>query len=361
MLLLDNAALMTVLDMRATIDALRIGYRDLDAGDAVHSPRIDLYAPTGREEDYYQWGSMAGICRSYGVLAVRIKSDVVSWAGGRAHKYCVEPGTYSGILVLYSIENGAPLALLQDGYIQHLRVGAAVAIGADDLARRDATSLGLLGSGGMAWTCLEAMALVRPLEAVRVFSPSEANRESLAERARTVLGLHATAVSSAQQAVEGADVVVSATSSAGATFDAAWVSDGAHVTCVSRRELTPDTVNRADLVFQLGSSSIPVGADIPGMEWRAGGYAALVAGQPHERARLPTDRATAGESWPSLTDLRTGKVAGRSSDSDVTLLVATGTQGLQFAAVGGKALELARGAGLGHELPTEWFLQDIRD
>jgi ornithine cyclodeaminase/alanine dehydrogenase-like protein (mu-crystallin family) len=181
-LFLDNDAIMRVLDMRATLEALRIGYRDLDAGDAVYSPRIDLYVPTSTDEGYYQWGSMAGICRSYGVLAVRMKSDVVTWTEGRAQKHCIEPGTYSGVLLVYSTENGAPLALLQDGYIQHLRVGAAAAIGADDLARPDASALGLLGSGGMAWAYLEAMALVRPLRTVRVYSPSERHREALAQR-----------------------------------------------------------------------------------------------------------------------------------------------------------------------------------
>ena len=361
MLFLDNAAIMKVLDMRSAIEALRLGYRDLETGDAVHSPRIDLYAPTGSEDEYYQWGSMAGICRSYRVLAVRIKSDVVSWTDGRAQKYCIEPGTYSGVLLLYSIENGAPLALLQDGYIQHLRVGAAAAIGADALARPDATTLGLLGSGGMAWSFLEAIALVRPLKAVRVYSPSEENREALAERARAELDLDVVATGSARQVVEGADIVVSATSSTLPTFDPTWVADGAHITCVSRRELSTEIVERADTAFQLGSSSIRPGTDIPDMEWHAGGYASFVAGQPHERARIPQDRPTAGVMWPSLAELRRGDIAGRSSDSDVTLLVATGTQGLQFAAVGGKTLELAREAGLGLQFPTEWLLQDIRD
>ncbi len=153
MRLLTNADVQQVLDMAGGIAALRTGYRDLARGDAAYVPRIDLYAPTGRDDDYYQWGSMAGACRSYGVVAVRIKSDVASWPEGRTQeKYCVEPGTYSGIILLYSTTNGEPLALLQDGYLQHVRVGAAAGIGADVLARPDARSLGLIDSGGMAWS-----------------------------------------------------------------------------------------------------------------------------------------------------------------------------------------------------------------
>lgn len=146
MRLLTNADVASVLDTAGGIAALRTGYDDLARGDAAYVPRIDLYAPTGRDADYYQWGSMAGACRSYGVVAVRIKSDVASWPEGRTQeKYCIEPGTYSGIILLYSISNGEPLALLQDGYLQHVRVGAAAGIGVDLMARRDADTLGLVG------------------------------------------------------------------------------------------------------------------------------------------------------------------------------------------------------------------------
>ncbi len=164
MRLLTNADVAAVLSMTEGIAALRTGYDDLIRGDAAYIPRIDLYAPTGRDDDYYQWGSTAGACRSYGGVAVLIKSDVTSWPQGRtSEKYCIEPGTYSGIILLYNITDGAPLALLQDGYLQHVRVGAATGIGVDLMARKDADTLGLIGSGGMARTHLEAIAEVWPL------------------------------------------------------------------------------------------------------------------------------------------------------------------------------------------------------
>ena len=65
--------------------------------------------------------------------------------------------------------------------------------------------------------------------------------------------------------------------------------------------------------------------------------------------------------YPSFTDLVEGKIPGRTSDQEVTLYVNGGNQGLQFAAVGWVAYEKARELNLGHEMPTEWFLQDIRD
>lgn len=362
MRLLTNADVAAVLTMREGISALRVGYDDLARGDAAYVPRVDLYAPTGRDDDYYQWGSMAGACRSYGVVAVRIKSDIVSWPEGRTQeKYCVEPGTYSGIILLYRIADGEPLALLQDGYLQHVRVGAAAGIGVDLLARADADTLGLIGSGGMARTYLEAIAEVRSLRSIRVFSTTPQNRARFAAMARDELGLPTQAVDSAREAVEGAAIVATATDAMTATFDPAWLSPGAHVTCVTRRELSPELLARADRIVQLGAHTVPQGTSVPGMEWKAGGIAAYVSGQPHERARIPSSRVAETGAFPTLTDVHLGRAPGRTSPTDITLFVTTGTQGLQFAAVGGRVWQLARERQLGLAFPTEWFLQDIRD
>jgi alanine dehydrogenase len=362
MRLLTNADISSVLTMKEGIAALRIGYDDLAKGDAAFIPRIDLYAPTGRDDDYYQWGSMAGACRSYGVVAVRIKSDIASWPQGRTQeKYCIEPGTYSGIILLYSIHNGEPLALLQDGYLQHVRVGAAAGIGVELMALPDADSLGLIGSGGMARTYLEAIAEVRTLREVRVYSTTPANRERFAAAAGEELGLDVRAVGSAQEAVTDARIVATATDSMTATFDPAWLSPGAHVTIVTRRELSPELIARADHVVQLGVNTIPYGTPVPDLEWKAGGMAAYVSGQPHERARIPSSQGRETGVFPTLTDVRLGRAQARTSRDDVTLFVTTGTQGLQFAAVGGHVLQLARERDLGTPFPTEWFLQDIRD
>ncbi|GAA1268132.1 hypothetical protein GCM10009609_34080 [Pseudonocardia aurantiaca] len=362
MRLLTNADVAAVLDMSGAIAALRTGYADLACGDAAYVPRIDLYAPTGRDDDYYQWGSMSGASRSYGVVAVRLKSDVVSWPGGRTQeKYCIRPGTYSGIVLLYAITDGEPLALLQDGYLQHMRVGAAAAIGADLMARPEAETLGLLGSGGMARTYLEGIAQVRTLRSVLVHSPTRANRERFAATAREDLGLDVRAVDSPEEAVRGAGIVATATDSMSPTFDPEWLSPGTHVTCVTRRELSPGLLARADRVLQLGVNTVPSGTPVPGMQWAAGGIAAYVSGQPHERARIPASGSRETGVFPTLTDVHRGRMQARAGADEVTLFVTTGTQGLQFAAVGGHVWRQARDRDLGTPFPTEWFLQDIRD
>ena len=156
-------------------DVLRVldrAYRGLADGTTLCRPRIDMRFPTGSGSQVYQWGTMEGGSADGGYYAIRMKSDVlteVEHGGTRTQeKHCVQPGTYSGMVLLLSTRTGEPLALLDDGVLQHMRVGADSAIGTGLAARPDARVLGMLGSGGMARTHLQALLEVRPLERVQV-------------------------------------------------------------------------------------------------------------------------------------------------------------------------------------------------
>ena len=96
MLFIDNDTVKQTLSIADSIDSQDRAFRGLVDGGSIHRPRIDVYVPTGREEDYYRWGTMEGASRDLGVFAIRMKSDVVSWpedASGNwtEEKYCVEP------------------------------------------------------------------------------------------------------------------------------------------------------------------------------------------------------------------------------------------------------------------------------
>ncbi|MDA8270098.1 MAG: ornithine cyclodeaminase family protein [Actinomycetota bacterium] len=362
MLILSNDDVKAVLDMSGTMEALRKGYDDLKRGEATYGPRIDYYLPTGRDGDYYQWGNMVGACASYGVVAVRMKSDVASWPQGKTQeKYCVRPGLFCGLIMLFSSNDGAPLAIVQDGYLQHMRVGGSMGIGVDLLSRKDATTVGMLGSGGMARSFLESFAEARPIDKVKVFSPTKANREAYASEMSDKLGIDVESVNSAEEAVRDTLIVSTATDSMVPTFDSDWIAPGAHVVCVTRRELGKELIARADVVVQLGYNTIPYGTPVPMVEWKAGGIASYVAGKPADRARIPDTREESTGVYPTMLDVEAGNAPGRTSDDQVTLFVGTGTQGLQFAAVCGRVYQEAKKKGLGHELPVDWFLQDIRD
>jgi alanine dehydrogenase len=362
MLLINNQEVAELLDMKSCLDALETGYEDLLKGDAVYRPRLDVWVPCERPDGYYRWGTMEGASRKIGVFAIRMKSDIVHWPDGMTEeKYCINPGTFCGLVMVFSVRNGEPLAIVNDGLLQHMRVGGCAGLGAKYLAREDASVVGMLGSGGMARSYLEAFHEVRRLKNVRVYSPTRANREAYAKEMSRRLGLEVQAVETPEAAVRGVHIVSACTDSTRVVFDnPEWLEEGAHITCVRACEIGPRVVERCDVSIKLGRNTVDTMDE--GMV-RLHGNVGYIAGQPEERSRIPNPEVDnyRGDFFHYFMDLRAGKVAGRTSAEQVTFFINAGTQGLQFAACAGRVVELAKAKGRGREIPTEWFLQDIRD
>ena len=366
MLLINNTDVARVLTMRDTIDALETSYRDLAGGEGVCRPRIDIRIPTSDPAKTYQWGSMEGGSTS-GYFAIRIKSDVIYERehGGAItrEKYCTRPGLYCGLVFLTSIETGEPLAILNDGVLQHMRVGADGAIGARYMAKRDARVLGMLGSGGMARSHVEALACVRPIERLQVFSPTRANREAFAAEMREKHGLDVRVCDRPAEVYRGADIVAAVTDSALPVLDGRLLEPGTHVINVGGGGRPDDaTVERIDVYLRFGSAPAPVGRADLALDDEYLGWAARPATTTPASARMSArgHGAFAADRMVTLRELLEGK-PGRSSDAQVSYSERGNLQGAQFHAVAGRIYERARGAGLGREIPTEWFLQDIRD
>lgn len=362
MRIISNEDLEGLLPMPDVVDALRDAYLDLSVSKLAYVPLIGMWSPTPRDEDYFRCSAVIGNSARHGVAAIRIKSDIVSWPHGtKEQKYAGAPGTFCGLILLLSTVDARPLAILQDGIIQHMRVGAAGAIGVDIMARQDATTLGMLGSGGMAHTFLEAIAHVRELTQIRAYSPTRANLLAYCTEMSERLNLEVTPVDRPEDAVRGADIVVSATNSVQPTLDPEWIVPGAHVTCVQRRELVSGIYEIATQIAQLGHSSMPRDADIPGLQRVKGGLSAYIAGTPEQQARIPRGGDSSTADIPTLAHLMASGQTGGRSAQDVSLFLPIGTQGVQFSAVGGLALRRCEEAGRGQVLPSEWFLENIRN
>ena len=149
MLMINNQVVAQVLTMRECIAAQETAFAGLLKGESIFRPRIDTYVPCAREDGYYRFGTVEGA--SGGYYAVRLKSDIVHWPKGpdggvTESKYCVQPGTFCGLVLLYACANGEPLAIMNDGEMQHMRVGGAAGIGTRLLAREDASTVGMIGS-----------------------------------------------------------------------------------------------------------------------------------------------------------------------------------------------------------------------
>lgn len=378
MLIIDNDLVSQLLTMEDCIRVQEEAFRKIPSGGAIHRPRIDMYFPCDRPDGYFRWGTMEGANDGY--FAIRMKSDITTWPTDESgnwteEKYSREPGTYCGLVFLVSTRNAEPLAFINDGVLQHMRVGGGAGIGAKYLSREDSRVVGMLGSGGMARTFLRAFAAVRDIELCRVYSPTSDHREEFAREMRAELGIEVYAVDDPREAVRGADILSSCTDSMSPVYDAGWIEPGMHVTNLGRREMPDASAERFDVVIRQGTAGLQMKQTERFQAERGLSPAAFIGGTEEEMRRLPernrqpgfggdspefSDRGKGGDK-PDFADLVSGRAQGRTSAEQVTFYRNVGNQGLQFSSVGGFVYEQARRLGLGREIPTEWFLQDIRD
>jgi alanine dehydrogenase len=365
-LILNNDDVKQVLTMEITMNALEQAYQELARQEAVCRPRIDIQIPTDDPNKIYQWGTMEGGSMS-GYFAIRMKSDVIyeqEYLGAiTQEKYCVRPGRFCGLILLNSIQNGEPLALINDGYLQHMRVGADSGIGVKYISREDAEVVGMIGSGGMARSHVESFLLARKIKKIQVYSPTKEHRETYAKEISEKYGLEVLPVNNPRDAYKGAHIVAGCTDSSVPVIYGKWLEEGVHVTCVGGKP-DDDTLNRIDLSLRLGNAPPPWGLPEFGLADEYITYAAKSAenaGFQMKRAGKRGHGVIAEERAVFLEELLSGKKSGRTSKKQITYSERGNIQGAQFFAVAGKVYELAKAKGLGREIPTEWLLQDIRD
>ena len=359
MLLIDNQTVEAVLDMPATIAALEQSYLDLAQGRATCRPRIDISIPTSDPEREYRWGTMEGGSQG-GYFAIRMKSDVLHRQtapdGTRTQeKFCGRPGQYCGLIWLTSTETGMPLALINDGHLQHMRVGGDGGLGTQYMARKDAAVVGMLGSGGMADTHMLAFTAVRRIRRLQVYSPTAANREAFAARMAERHGIEVQVCDRPDQVYRGADIVAALTDATAPVLDGSLLEPGTHVVNIGSGGRPDDaTLARIDRVLRFGDAPAADGHPVwpdEYLTWRVGNPSRA------HRARgvLAADRRV------TLGELVAGTQPGRSSPDQITFSERGNLQGAQFHAVAGRVYEAAIARGLGRELPDEWFLQTIRN
>ncbi|SHH70430.1 ornithine cyclodeaminase family protein [Halobaculum gomorrense] len=235
---------------------------------------------------------------------------------------------------LFDAESGEPLALLDGASMNPFKTGAAGAVGVDALAREDARSVAVIGSGAQARGQLTATATVREVETVWVYSPTKEHRESFAGDMNQALDASVAAVASAAAAVEDADVVITATNASEPVFDGADLEPGAHVTAMgqydpSKRELDHETIERATYVPDLRARALhDAGSFLSALD-------AGVVDEDHVHAEL-------GE-------VVAGVEPGRTSADEVTVFDSGGT-GIETVAAAHLLYEKAVDAGLGEPI-----------
>ncbi|GGM35980.1 ornithine cyclodeaminase [Micromonospora sonchi] len=266
--LISDAEVAAALDAPATVDAMREALLASYHGRLVAPPRAAVQLGGGR-------------------MTLTAGHLVGQWYGYRAYDTFGHPETEQ-VVVLHDGRTGAVRAIAVGEELGSRRTGGLGGVAVDALARPDAATLGVIGSGGQAWTQVWAAAAVRPLREVTVHSRSAARREAFAARVRAELGIPARAVDTARAAVRDRDVVVLATTSPTPVLDAADLTPGCHVNAVGfkqrdRAEFGPDLLDRAavlvsDSPAQSRSYVPPMLAAEPPYAARLGDLGSVLAG-----------------------------------------------------------------------------------
>lgn len=237
----------------------------------------------------------------------------------------------SGMMVVLSARTGQVQALLLDnGYLTDVRTAAAGAVAARHLARADATTAAVLGAGMQARMQLQALTLVRPLRAARIWARDREKATALAAEMTTILGLPVTAAATVREAVAGADVIVTTTPATEPVLPADTVMPGTHVTAVGsdaehKNEVEPGLVARAIYVADRLSQT-------------------RVLGELHHAIAAGLVPATAD--FPELGAVVAGLAQGRRAPDQITLADLTGT-GIQDTAIAALAVSRAKARGAG--------------
>jgi alanine dehydrogenase len=313
---ISEAEVRATLTMAVAIEAVEEISRKQSTGEVVVHPRRRFELPGGGFFHYMAAADYAG-----GYLAMK--------------QYTYSRGKVRFLVPLYAMATGELLAMIEADYMGQLRTGAATGVATKYLARSEARIAAIIGTGGQARTQLEAIAAVRKLEFVRAYGRDAGRREKFAKEMSERLGVAIAAVDSAADAVRGADIVTTATTTTVPVVNGADLAHGVHVNAIganhaNKRELDEEAVASADVI---------VVDSIEQSRQEAGDLILAFHGD-----------ETCWTGVKKLSEVVAGKTPGRSSDSEVTLFKSNGIASWDLA-VAVKVYLSAREQGLGRELP----------
>ena len=279
-LIADQKLVTEVFPMGEAIPTMRKALTMLAEGDVVMPLRSYLGLPGD---------AVMGLMPSYmgGLEAVGVKVIAAFPAN-----FGTEFDTHQGVVLFFDTERGLLRAIVDATAITAIRTAAVSGLVTDLLARPDAGDLAIVGAGTQATTHLQAMRAVRPVRRVRVYSLPAESATAFAERESRRTGLPVEAVATAEEAVAGADLICTTTTSSEPVVHGAWVAPGAHVNAVgaynpANRELDSELVARARLyadrresmLSEAGEFLIPKGEGLFGDEHIVGEIGELLAGR----------------------------------------------------------------------------------
>ena len=315
MLYLTEADVARVLTMDLALDAVSAAFRKLALDEAVNVPRQRC------QTDHVMLHVLPAAAKTLG--AVGFKAYTTCKDGARFH------------VTLFDPKHGGITAVLEADLLGQFRTGAASGVATKKLARADATTVGLFGTGKQARTQLLAVCKVRPIKTVHVYGRDAERRTAFAAQLSRETGVEVKPVEKPEEAARGRDIVITATASREPVLFGEWLGDGQHLNLVGSNFLTKSETDvevfRRTRVVSVDSKD----------------QARLEAGDFVEPLKAGVLQ------WSDVLDfapLLVGRYPGRESPQDVTLFKSLGL-GIEDIALAVKIVERARQEGLGRELP----------
>ena len=317
MLYLTEKDVRDLLPMTDSIELMQTAFERLAAGEAINQPRRRLILPTGS------------------VLHYMAASDG-QYYGAKIYATNPRHGAHF-LFLLYRAADAQPLAIIEANHLGQIRTGAASGLATKFMAREDAATLAIIGSGFQARTQLEAMLAVRRYAEVRVWSRDASKRASFAKETTERFGVTVHAAETAEQAVRGALIVVTATYAKEPVLSSEWVEPGAHINAMgsnqaTRREIPAELVRRADCIAvdsieqaRMESGDLLMALDDAERDWNS--------------PRIV-----------ELKDVVAGRVQARTAAKQITLFKSNGLA-VEDVIAAAFVYERARAAGIGDPVP----------
>jgi len=216
--------------------------------------------------------------------------------------------TVMGVIELFDPKSGFPLSVMDGTWITNMRTGAAAGVGTKYLARKDSSVLGIIGAGKQAFTQLMALREVMDIEHAKVYCRTCSSRENFAKMANERFGISIKAVATAEEAVKGADVVVTVTPANKPVLKTEWIEKGTHINAMGadapgKQELESGILKKSKIFIDC---------------WEQARHSGEI-NVPVDEGIITRDSITA-----KIGDVITGKAEGRVSDDDITIFDSTG-------------------------------------
>jgi ornithine cyclodeaminase/alanine dehydrogenase-like protein (mu-crystallin family) len=305
-----------LLSMPLALEAVETSFLRLARGQATLQYRQRLHVPGKGVLNH-----MAAADRTTGYMGLKVYS--IAREGARF------------VVILFSAESGDLVSLIEADYLGQVRTGAASGVATKWMARDDARVAAIIGTGLQARTQLEALTAVRRLESIRAFGRDPGRREAFSTEMTARLGIPVWPAASAEEAVRGAQIVTTATTSTEPVLEGRWLEPGMHINAIGvnqaqKRELDAQAVRRSDFTAADSCEQSKI---------EAGDLIQAFAGDESLWARVY-----------EFADVVAGKVKARSSPDQITLFKSNGVA-TEDIVVAGKIYELAREKKIGRDVP----------